>query len=210
MVHCTPDKNSCPEYSVQFDNMKSENGKLGFFNTALFKQIKLEKLSLSTYSYLNNNTQTSPDPALCLMNLRASLLEQLRSISKKKSTIQELAKAVQVDIDGFNFNWLHNHQSQLAIQSKRTLWAAQNLNHIILRGAVKIQMPENKIQSNEVVWDIQKQIFYINGSYVLTTQNNKKIGRNICLDAQLNILDSQNTLVTIQKGETQCIAKIPY
>ena len=138
--------------------------------------------------------------------MRKRLSRRLSSLFDTKKNVPfslpNISQVIRVNIDNFHFNRLVNGHRQLMIQSHRAFFAAENTDQLTLRGAVKISTPDGMIQSNHIVWNTQTQIFHVKGSYVLTTQNSKQFGQNVCFDADLNILS--NATKTTKKGGSLC------
>lgn len=77
-----------------------------------------------------------------------------------------------------------------------------------MRGHVIIKTADGStLESNRVKWDIENQLFTVKGIYVINHNGVKSIGRNICVDAQLNSIKAQHAKFK-QKENQECFAKL--
>lgn len=209
MTYFDPDNNHKPGYSIRFDKMIVANAKLGLFNTALCKKMTLQNLSICVYSCPDVQKETknsSTQLADGMSQIRNHLSHQLSSLvipqRDRHISFPDISKTIQIHINKFRFNWFLNDQSELKIESQTARHTAEKPDRLTLRGAVNINASERIIRSNEIVWDFEKQLFYVPGDYVLTTQNQKYFGHNVFFNSELTVFDS--SLETTKKGESIC------
>jgi hypothetical protein len=219
IVFHDPDNPLGPDYSFRFDHLKVTNAKVGLFHTALCQQMTLTDAAFNVYSYSGIPAHSAVissrnKPAVLttdFAHLRDQLSDGIRSLPDVPNAVislPDMSQTIRVNIDQFHFNWLFDNREQLTIHSQRAFLVAENADQLTLRGAVRISTPDSTMQGNHVVWDIEKQRFYVKGSCVLTIRHQKQFGRDLCFDADLNILTPSRE--PAKKGDALCYVTDAY
>ena len=111
----------------------------------------------------------------------------------------DLGAVAELRIHDFRCNFLDSQCTILSLKSKRAVVSYKS-SAVTLRGHVLITAANRAtLESNCVTWDINNQRFVASGGYVLTRGKSRTSGRNICVDAELNVIGKQYAKST--KGE---------
>lgn len=137
--------------------------------------------------------------------LRGQISDQLNELLSLQDTaavsVPDVSQTIHLNINKFHFDWYLDSQTRLSIQCNTALFGAESTDQLALQGAVKITTPNGSIQTNHVIWDIQKQLFHVKGNYVLTKRDQKQFGKDICFDENLAISTDSTEL---KKGDLLC------
>lgn len=219
-IRYSPDKTKKPLFSVSFDNLLIENNNLGIFKSALHQVARISNLEFTTYQYPENSAELSeteqqdclPHDFLCKNNI----IEQVRAYADPlmdKSDGWRInlditsANVSELVINDFSYKIFSENDLVLSIQSKRAI-ALYNSGGLTLRGHVTIKTDKkNVLESNHVVWDIDNNIFTVQGVYALNQNGTVKVGRDITLDHNLNEIIPKQTVKVCQE-EAKCVAKL--
>jgi len=197
----------------------SQNNNLGAFKTACYKLIKIQDLRVKFYQYSSN-------PFLAQEILAASLPQKPFSgkrtaenqdakpdiISAETLGIPEgcrvnidLSNVTEIKINNFDYQLFNDNRITLSVRSKQV--TASSLRFVMLRGHVTITAADGScLESNYIKWDTEKQTFAVNGSYVLTSNGEKTVGKNICVGEKLKKAEEKYVSLD-SKEKTRCFAK---
>ena len=220
-------------FKVHFDKLASFSGKFSLFRTSAYKEIIFTNLEIVVATGEELNVVKSPkihkkknsskkvvaeEPNRVPLNI-ASLFEQMKKSFKKN--IQSISgeqgacqipffinfpnceNAARFVANGFKFSWYDNTNIKYTIESKRAICSLLDSSDIQLQGHVVLKANDKILESNSVYWDVQKNLFTIQGAYVITNQDHKKHGRNISVDPQLNVISTTTSLNV--NGEKVCL-----
>ena len=219
---CDPTNNGRPVYNINFSDFKTEMGNLGVFKTGMYSIAKLKDLSLTFYDYSASTSSQTADhefadlnpsetqtyihkPILSLDYLALTIQDKLNeldpSLLKSNSDMESIAEIFATD---FKYRFVFNDKSSCKVTSKRLI-ASYKDSKVALRGHVTITNAAGKtLQCNRAKWDIQNQMFNIDGFYVIQENGQTQTGNNGSFDFNLNsALITKNSL----EEKTQCFAK---
>ena len=207
-AYYNPDQQRRPDYGIRFETLNVSNRSVGFLRTALHQNVRLEQLHLTLFSYPQDCAQKAADTAdNCdlyddntpgfahpLHTISASLLtpSRLRSNPTTQIHFPDISKTTEVSITDFSVDWHIDNQIELTIQSRRAVFAAERPDELQLLGRVILETPNGKLQTNRVIWDIDKHIFHVRGRYHYRTPHTTFSGRDDSLDYRLNVLTNPN------------------
>jgi len=235
-VRYNPEESDKPSFSVSFDNLLIENNKLGIFKSAAHQIVRISNLEVRSYHYPENSTETCNsihDPACpdsfkaasegCSNNPKQTVQYQNDIIRYARSCVKYLmnkqdgwrinfdiatANVSELVINDFNYSIFCGNDLVLSIQSKRAI-TSYSSSGLILRGQVIIKSgKENVLQSNHIKWDIDNNIFTVQGVYVLNQKGTVKTGQDATLDHNLNEIIPEQTVRNCRKEEPKCLAKL--
>lgn len=212
-IRWDPKENYRPVYSVRFKNLLAENNNLGIFKTALHKVVKIRNLQLKFFQYssqspivLSSSFPVSKDALADVKELK-KMVAWMKNRSKGWAANIDLGNVSEVRVNNFDYNVFYDNDLFFAIQSKRAIVSYKH-SGIVLRGHVIIKTADGStLESNRVKWDIENQLFTVKGIYVINHNGVKSIGRDICVDAQLNSIKAQHAKFK-QKENQGCFAKL--
>jgi len=119
----------------------------------------------------------------------------------------DLGNVSEVCVNNFDYKVFHDDDLFFGIQSRRAI-ASYKRSGIVLRGHVIITTADGStLETNYVKWDIENQLFTVKGIYVINRNGVKSIGRNICVNTELNNIKPQHAKFK-QKEDKQCFAKL--
>jgi hypothetical protein len=211
-----------PVFSVHFDNLSAENNKLGVFNTALHKVVKIQDLELKLYRYNSGKATATSKPDISTVS--DCINNDLESITTDANTIVEriihrltdpaygwranidIGNVSEVRVNNLDYQVFHDGELFFATQSRRAI-VSYGQSDVLLHGRAKITIADGStLESNYIKWDVKKQHFSVKGAYVLNRGGTITTGKDICFDAQLKSVEGQYTK---SKGKEQkCIAKL--
>ena len=203
LIHYDP--NYRPLYTIGFAHLKVSNGKAGVFHTALYKTIQIQDLYIRTYQ---NSDIEEPgkkdislpfahsDPATTSGGIHdyiQMLLEQKKHENKSYELYTiDVSNAMQISVDNFQYQKINgeNHL-QFGIECKKAAFSYKS-DDIMLRGHVIVSSSNGRrLESNRIKWDVRKQLFRVEGMYVLQTHEHRQRGKGIWVDEQLNIVNEK-------------------
>ena len=210
-----PEKNYRPICSVHFENLCTENNKLGFFKTALHKVVKIRDLELKFYRY-NSNKVTSADtpdifpvPEDMTTDTRALVKRIMRRLANPVDGWRvniDLGNISEVRVNNLDYRVFHDGDLLFATQSKRAMVSYEH-SDVVLHGHAKITVADGStLESNHITWDVKKQHFSVKGVYVLNRGGTITTGKGICVDIQLKRVNGQ--YAKSKRKEQKCIAKL--
>lgn len=226
-----------PVYSVRVAHLRAENNNFGIFKTGLHKVIKIQDLQLAFHRYTTAQVASTPTcsdnkssdtvlagsrdiyPASVIdicsghrktdANVR-TVVETARRLLQRKDRWRldvDFSNASEILINNFEYRVFCDENPSLSVRSAR-LMVGSDQPEIILRGHVRIEAPDGStLESNYVRWDVANQRFTAKGGYVLNRNGNKKTGKDICVNAQLNQVNIQQAKFE-GKEKTECFANL--
>jgi hypothetical protein len=209
-----------PVYSVSFKNLLLENNRLGVFKTALHKLARIQDLELRFHQHkapvtepaagigANVNSQLAErgrsrislvpwDQIANATGLMRRLMHRLKNPDNdwRISNNIDFGHVSELTISNFDYQVFWDDTLFFAIKSKRALVSYKQPT-AVLRGQVTITGADGStLESNHVRWDVRKQLFTAKGVYVLNRNGLITSGRGICVDAQLNNVQSRHSNV---------------
>lgn|GEM_PF-2795787 len=201
-----PEADNQTIFSISFDRLQSENGRLGIFNTAAHKVLNIQNLWMRSFEYISQeggaknvvNIMDVCQPGRFLDKKSApdnedEVSEKLNRIISEWFSEIDLSNALEARIDGFNYQHFNNGVAVFTLRSKKARIALGS-NNLLLRGHVFINTANgDTLESNHVRWDPKSRLFIISGGYVIERNGIKTTGEAACVDSQLNIIPAQNT-----------------
>jgi len=212
-----PKGNNRHRCSLRFENLYSENNKLGFFNTALHKVVKIQDLELKFYRYSSDKATaaTTPDISPVPDGITTDTRALVKRIMHRLTTPADgwrvdlgvdLGNVSEVRVNNLDYRVFHDDNLFFATQSKRAIVSYEH-SDIVLHGHAKITIADGStLESNYIKWDVKKQHFSVKGVYVLNRGGAITTGKGICVDAQLKSVNGQ--YAKSERKEQKCIAKL--
>ena len=211
-----PKENYRPIYSVCFKNLFAENNNLGVFKTALHKIVKIQGLELEFHRYssddgtANEKLRISPMPEGLTTSSRA-LIETIDRLLHRADGWRinnlDVGGVSEVSINNFDYKLFYDGELFFSVESKRAMVSYKH-SGLVLRGHAKISITDGStLESNYIEWDVKNQHFTVDGGYVLNRGGRVTIGKDICVDAQLNNVEAQSAKVE-RKENQKCLAKL--
>jgi len=220
---CDSDQNGSPVYTISFEKLLAENNKLGIFKTGLHKIVRISDLRLVLHNYsccqtqgqseLDQDIAAKTDVFGVSNGIDNSIKPLTEIINKLKSSDDiwridiDLSNVSEVLVNDFDYNVFCDNELVLRIQSKRAI-ASYKRSDLLLRGHVILtNAAGGKLESNYVKWDVGSRSFSVKGFYVLNRNGIRKMGKDICLDSQLNNIKTKHAKIN-QREEQKCFAKL--
>jgi len=223
-----PAKNGRPLYSVKFDELNTAKGQLGIFKTGVYKIAKVNGLQLKLFQY-SPDKKTVPANAgneYSDSDLFDELLEKIRKLSRgcqfdssgeSSDSLRdrwkltppgiELSDIGEIRISNFDYQLFYDGKLSFGVQGKRVI-ASYKQPDVILRGHVIITASDGStLECNYAKWNVKKEIFKIDGVYVLNRGGETISGKYICVDTQLNLVEVKHAK-SKQKEMKKCFAKL--
>jgi hypothetical protein len=211
-----PEHGYRPEYGVRFEKLNVSNRSVGFLRTALHQNLELEHLKLVFFSYtqdcrkdskgMEDDSRPFDDKDVGVSNF-LNPKSFLRFIQARLSSnpdmhfyVPDISKTTRVSITDFSVGWKIDEQAVLTIQSRRAVWAVQRPHEVELLGRVILGTPNGTLQTNRVVWDTDKEIFYVPGRYYSSAPCQRFNGQNDVMDYRLNILANSSLSDLSKRG----------
>ncbi|MBN1361931.1 MAG: hypothetical protein JW993_15145 [Sedimentisphaerales bacterium] len=183
------------EYKVQFDNLRAENGRLGFFRTASNKIASIDNLHV-TFGRMDGFSRdpgvrledfcelfaprrvdaSQANPIRVLGDLQGDALDCSVSIDMTNTTlvqIRNLAWEVR-DEDG----------TILKVQCHRACLQA-DAPYVLLQGHATVTTPTATLEGNCIKMNVRDNCFVVDGRYLLTRDGCRHNGIGGCFDTQL-------------------------
>ena len=137
--------------------------------------------------------------------------ENLENQTEPQSDIEneliDLSGVAQIEVDNFDYQIFENKTQTLSINCKRAI-ASYKQQDVVLRGHVIITSADgSRLESNHVKWDINKDLFKVDGIFFLSKKGKKLFGRAICVDKNLNYSESENGKLTEMEAK-KCYTKL--
>ena len=217
LFHKDPD-NENASFSFSFDSLRTQNGSLGMFKTAMQRMVSIEGLRIGIYdrSFPDSDEKLLTDSPLSMsrtadyisQRLAEYLVNPLDSQDDYTLTLGvDFRNIVKLFIVDLQFDHFRSGTPDLSVQSK-TARTHPEQSGLLLRGHVVIDTHDGKkLQCNKVVWDMTDETFTAKGRYALDHDGMRRTGENIRLDRNLNeITVSQNTSMN-NKEMQKCYAR---
>jgi hypothetical protein len=193
---CDPQADRRPLYSVAFDRLTADNGRIGVFRTPLFKVVTVEGLRFSLFTY-GQGDSTAPTAVVEGKGLAGvaglqhevldGLLARLKDLSAGCSPLIDVSNAAEVQVRGLDCTLYQDRRPRLAVRCHKAL-IAESSPVLELRGAVVITASDGaRLESNCVNWNLGTGRFTAPGQYVLHQGGSPMVGRGLCCDQQLRI-----------------------
>lgn len=221
-VRYDPEKDNKPYFSFSFDNLLVENNKLGIFKSALHQVVRISNLDFRICQYPENNPITPAknrsEESLQDLPSTKNIFSQARCfieqfLDKQDSWRIDLnitfANVTELVINNFSYGFFSENDLVLSIQSKRAI-ASYSGSGLILRGHVIIKTGRGDVlEGNHIKWDLDNNIFNVQGVYALNQNGIIKSGKDVTLDHALNEIIPEQTVKCYQKEEEpKCFAKL--
>ena len=209
-------QNYRPISSVRFENLCTENNKLGPFKTALHKVVKIRDLKLKFHRYSSDKVTAGTTPnifpapegtATDTTALAKSLIGRLTTPTKGfRINNIDLGNVSEVRIDNLNYRVFDDGDLFFAAETRRAIVSYER-SDVALRGHAKITVADGStLESNSITWNTRRQHFSVDGVFVLNRCGVITTGKGICVDAQLK--DVKGQYARHEQKEQKCIAKL--
>lgn len=208
-----PDAGYQPAFSLGWKNMRADNGRLGIFKTPLHKTIKIDGLQVRFYQYVQgaaegavsaslpavSNTSGPQDSdvnseksvvSATFIEVFDTLRHEFRQKTKTRGTMMsgplpmDISNVSKVVINGLDCRLVCRDQLKMSIECRNAVASASE-SEIVLRGAVILRAGGRRLMSNHVLWDMEKSLFSVPGTYVLDRDGVPVRGSGIRCDLHL-------------------------
>jgi hypothetical protein len=201
-VSWDPNHNCRPVHFLSCSNLNSENGRLGAFKTAAKKVVKVQDLELGfhRYSASEPDQQNTQQNAKGLADIGPDLDILISGISRRLTIpgarlhieSPDLSNVSEIHIGNLNYRLLYDGSLLLGVQCKKAA-ASLERSELALRGHVTITAADGGVlECNHALWDLDNDLFKIEGVYVLNRNGVRTSGRNIGVDARLHPCEVRN------------------
>ena len=164
----------------------------GYSNSELFDELIEKVKKLSGGCQLNSSGESSD-------NLRDGWKLTIPGI--------ELSDIGEISVSDFDYQVFYDEELSFGVQSKRVI-ASYKHPDLILRGHVIITASDSStLECNYAKWNVKKELFEIDGVYVLNRGGETISGKYICVDTQLNSVEVKHAK-SKQKEIKKCFAKL--
>lgn len=144
------------------------------------------------------------DPLREAMDLLPGTALRQRSVTEFKMSLPDCSRAARLNISGFQWQFFQDKELELTVKSHRAALDITSGGEFLLKGHVILTTPDQIIEANHVVFDVQTRSFQIPGDYVLSINQQKTYGRNVCLDSRLLPIEPRQA--ALFTGENVCLA----
>lgn len=165
----------------------------------------------SVESCITTKPYISPTTEDTIANTRALIKEIIRKLTSPENLWRvnkiDLGNISEVRINNFDYKVFYDDDLSFAIQSKRAVTSYKQ-SELALRGHVIITAADGStLECNYAKWGTKTGYFKIDGVYVLNRNGMKMIGKDICVDTQLNLARAQQAKYEHKEAE-RCFAKL--
>jgi hypothetical protein len=184
-------------FEARVGQLRSANASIGFFKTAAAREIMVKDLHLSfnqssaSQATTISNASGLSESSVEAKNMLGAILARITDTQDRWKINIDLSHPVNVTIDNFDCRVFDKDTLRISVKSKRAILNSGS-PQIMLRGHVIITADGDSIESNCIRWDIQKQKFIAEGTYLLKRGENRTAGKGICFDTHLKIMDIKN------------------
>ncbi len=185
-----------PQYHVRFDNLRAENGRLGFFRTATNKTAWIDNL---------HATLSLPDASACGHGIRLETFSDLFAPRRQEpfhhgqigvlNDLQNSASDGSVGIDMTNTTLVQIRnmvweirradQTILTVQCRRAC-LRPDTSYVLLQGHATVTTPGATLEGNCIKMNVRDNCFVVDGRYLLTRSGHRQNGIGGCFDTTLN------------------------
>lgn len=202
-----------PAFFLGWKNMRADNGRLGIFKTPLHKTIRIDGLQVRFYQHVQGAAEgvvsaslpaasDMPGPQDSDVNREKSVVQAtfievfdaLRYEFQQKTKTRgmtmggplpvDISNVTKVVINGLDCRLVCRDQRELSIECRNAVASASE-SEIVLRGGVIIRAEGRVLMSNHVLWDMEKSLFSVPGTYVLDHNGVPVRGSGIRCDLHL-------------------------
>ncbi|MCK4887576.1 MAG: hypothetical protein KAS96_09330 [Planctomycetes bacterium] len=119
----------------------------------------------------------------------------------------ELSDIGEFRVSDFGYQVFYDGELSFGVQGKRMI-SSYKQPDVILRGHVIITASDGStLECNYAKWNVKKELFKIDGVYVLNRGGETISGKYICVDTQLNLVEVKHAK-SKQKEMKKCFAKL--
>ena len=164
----------------------------GYSTSELFDELLEKVRKLSGGCQFNNSGESSD-------NLRDGWKLTIPGI--------ELSDIGEFRVSDFGYQVFYDGELSFGVQGKRMI-SSYKQPDVILRGHVIITASDGStLECNYAKWNVKKELFKIDGVYVLNRGGETISGKYICVDTQLNSVEVKHTK-SKQKETKKCFVKL--
>jgi hypothetical protein len=185
-------------FSVSVGMILTQNAQIGIFKTAAARTIKVKDLQLRFCESSDSQAMTAmkdntlPEKIIPGDNGFKEIISRVVEARKHWGVDIDLSNPIEVAIDNLDCQIFDGDNLRLAVQCRRAIvnssWPLVTLRgHIIITAA-----NGSTLETNRVKWDIKKQSFTTDETYVLRQSGIPLTGKGVCVDSQLNIIELKN------------------
>ncbi len=180
-VRCDPERGFRPLAAISCAGVWTENGQLGVFQTALHKELTLDKPSLRLYEYSDaaaagggEGGGAAADAAGGMSNFTGFITEAFTAMWSDAKTrlrsesIIDVSNTTQVFLRDFSCTWHRDGAETLRLQCRRAQLSWKKPDVLELRGHVFLRSAEGRqIECHRAQWLLSSRCFSIEGKYII-------------------------------------------
>lgn len=189
---------SPPDYKVEFDTLRAENGRLGFFRTASNKTASIDNLHVTLQQPENLNAQERGQDVRLkdFCDLFTPRRDEISRASQLGvfTDLQGEATDWTVSIDITNTTEVHvkdmvweircGNRTALKIQCRRACLRG-DIPYVLLQGHATVTTPTTTLEGNCIKMNVRDNCFVVDGRYLLTRGGRRQAGVGGCFDTEL-------------------------
>ncbi len=186
------------DYNVEFDTLRAENGRLGFFRTASSKTASIDNLhvTLQQPGTLNPPEHCQDVRLIDFCNLFAPRRDEISRASRLGvfTDLQGEATDWTIAIDMTNTTEVHvrnmvweirsGDRTALKIQCRRACLRG-DMPYVLLQGHATVTTPTTTLEGNCIKMNVRDNCFVVDGRYLLTRDGRRQAGIAGCFDTEL-------------------------
>jgi hypothetical protein len=187
-----------PERKVTFDNLRAENGRLGFFRTASSKTASIDNLQIT---FTQPATLDPSDQAASVRlgdfcdlfaprrddvsrATRLGVFAELQGETADCSLALDMTNTTQVQVRNMVWEIRCGDRTALKVQCRRA-WLRGDVSYVLLQGHATVRTPTATLEGNCIKMNVQDNCFVVDGRYLLTRNGQRQAGIGGSFDTAL-------------------------
>ncbi len=186
-----------PRYHVSFDRLRSVNGRVGQFRTALTKTVCIDNLNLQLFTYAAlpaDDATSAAHTAVPIAPEHYVLGDAVNSLLDARGNYRlnaNLNHTTEVTIRGLDYRLTAEGRPGLAVRCARA--NIFDWPQIILRGNATVTADDGTVfQAANIRWNTKNNTFRADGTCLLTRDGVRTIRRDLCVDTRLEVVEAPN------------------
>lgn len=183
---------SRPECKVEFDNLRAENGRLGFFRTASNKTASIDNLRVT----FMQPDASDDERGIRLEDFRdlfaprreelgqIRVLGDLRGEAMDWSISVDMTNTTLVQVRHMVWEVRRRDRTVLKIQCRRACLRG-DAPYVLLQGHAIVTTPTATLEGNCIKMNVRDNCFVVDGRYLLTRDGRRQDGIGGCFDTEL-------------------------
>lgn len=217
-VRCDPEHDFRPLAAISCESLWTENGQLGVFQTALHKELTLDKPRLRLYEYSNTvaatgdkdrNLAAGASHAASAPDFTALITDAFTAtwsgVMAKMNTdpVIDLSNTTRVFFRDLDCSRHRDGVETLRLQCRRAQLSWRKPDVLDLRGHVCIRTADGRqMECNQARWYFSQQLFRIEGRYWFNDNGNTREGSGGTWDYALNPANTTSQTIAATAAAT--------